>query len=452
MDFADLPETIVGPVSETLFYAESDDYPRSGLSFLLLRGKVDVEALAQATQRAHYAFPATISRLKARRFGLQRLLVRVPASAPPSLRVVDDFAESLGDRTYEDAITEIFEPLYVRRIDLFNELPSRFYLVRFPDDYYALVFYCHHIVTDAGTTFAIMRTVMAAYHELVAGEAAEWARIGDMASTGRSLQRHSVWRVLRDMREESGQLKKHPVIWFGKKVEFTSPARRMAGFTLTEDETKAMMKKARGMGATVNDLVSVSVVQLIDEEMGAPEGTLSLWMPANVRVADKQARSANYSTAININLIREERLDEQTLLKCFIARRKALLESGRPYVNMTLLKKLMSFIRLFPIETRTPWMRKILYRPMTFVFSNAGIVWPKKIDGKFTPYSEITSAGGVEIVHFGYNFSTSGKLGQGLVAHTFNGRFSTFYSVNKQLMSRDEGQKLMARLKNKLIG
>lgn len=451
MNFGDLPATIVGPVSETMIYAETDQCPRGGYSYMLIEGSVDVEALKEAVRRTQYAYPTLISVLREQRFGLKRLLLRVPVSDPPPLRVVDDFAQDMGGKTYRQIFYDYFEPKYVKRMDLFNEPPNFFYLFRFPENRSAVVFFAHHISADASTTFGFVRTLFAAYHELVTGQAPDWAQTADMVSSNRRLQHYGTINVLREMSREGKRAKVHPVIRFGRDVAPTSSRRHLAGFDLSEEETKAMVKKAKGLGVTVNDLLSVSCIRCIDETLDTPAGTLSFWVPANIRSTPEDLKRSNYATAINIDLIRAERFDEKKLLEIFVARRKAMFASGRPFVSMNLLKKLLGFIHLFPVETRRPWMRKILNRPMTFMSSNVGVLWPKRVDGKWTRYSEISHAGGLDIVYYGYNFSTDGNLGHGLVSHTFNGCFSATFSVNKQIMEKRDGQEFMDKLKDKLL-
>jgi hypothetical protein len=449
MNFRELPERPCGPLSEAMLYAETDKCPRSGYSYLRFHGRVDHELLREAARRTQYAYPSLASRFAERRVGLRRLIMRIPVAEPLPLKVVE--ATNADGREPGQILQDYFEPYYTCRLGVFEGATAQFFLFCFSDDEHALVSYNHHTAADGSTTMGFMRTLFAHYHELVKGEPPEWKEAEDLASSARTAQKFPIWPVLREMRAEARRRREHPLIRFGRDVRPTCAARDILGFNLSEDETRAMVKKSKALDATVNDLLSVEAIRSLDSVLGAPDGTISFWIPANVRTSPEDLSHANYSSAVNVDLIRAERVDEARLLGLFVERRRALFASGRPYVNLRLLRSLLSVVHFIPYRWRRSWMNKLMAQPTTFMSSNLGVLWPKRVNGKMTPYSVLTHAGGLELIEYGYNFSTDENIGHGLISHTFNGRFSAWLSVNRQVVDRDLAERFMNALKERLI-
>ena len=448
----------VGQVSEIMYAMETDNCPRSGFSYVTLSGQPDVEAMARAVTRMQVAYPSIVCRMEMRRVGLKHLMYRVPVEHPPALTVVDDFAQDLGGRSILEALTELLEPTYTRRIDLFAESPSRFYLVRFPDRISALVIYTHHIATDGGTLMALLRSLLATYHEIVTGRAPDWADApvmpSSIAAPGKSgAVKYSYLGVLSDMRKEARALKKDPLLIFGQRGNITSARRHIVSFTLSQEKTRTAIQNAKARKVTLNDFLSMAVIQSVDEILGLPEGTFSLWIPVNARgFAGNDSQRANVSTSINVNLPRKDRIDETRLLSAFVARRKYLLSTGRDVVSLKLLDRVMWVMRHLSLESRTPYLRKLISQPVTLFSSNVGIVWPLVRDGKLTPYSYLTESGGLEVLSYDLNFSTGEAIGHGLVAHTFNGRFSVYFSVYKEVMEIAVARRFVEGIRGRLLG
>jgi len=450
MNFRDLPAQPVGPLSEAMFYSETEQCPRGGYGYFLFRGQVDVDAFREAVRRTQYAYPSLVSRLEERRVGLRRMLWRVPVDEPPPLEVIDA-TQTADGRTHARIMQDLTEPRYMCKMDLFRDAPAQFILFRFPENCHGVLCHNHHTAADGSTTMGFYRTLFANYHELITGEPPDWKQAEDMTSSARAVEKYPAWPVIREMRAEARRRHKHPLIHFGRDVRPTSAKRDIIEITLSEEETKAMVKKAKGLEATVNDLLSVEAIRSLDYVLGSPEGTLSFWIPANVRTCVEDLRRANYSSAVNIDLIRAEREDEKRLLNVFVDRRRALFASGRPFVNLRLLRLLLSVVHHLPLRWRHAWMRGLLAQPTTFMSSNLGVLWPKRVEGKLTPYSVLTHAGGLDITHYGYNFSTDENVGHGLVSHTFDGRFCSTLSVNQQVVDHDLATRFMSALKDRLI-
>ena len=451
LEFKDLPESRLESVSEALLYHDCESCPRSGYSFFLINGEPDLEALRSAVRRAQYAYPSLISLLAVQPAGLRKLLVRRPMADPPVLKVVDDFQHDLGGRSPREVLREYFEPRYLQSMDIFTEPAANFYLFRLPDRHCALVCYSHHVAADGSTMTGIFRTLWAAYHESVTGQAPAWAHSEDLASSGRVQAPYSTIRYLLEMNREGRRLRKHPIIRFGRDCPPTSARRHMVEFALTETETKGLVVKAKKFGLTVNDYLSVACIQSVDAMLGTPPGTLSFWIPANIRSTAKDLRHANYSTAVNIDLIQAERIDPPRLAKTFLSRRQFVLTPGRPYASLRMLELLLRLAQYFPVARRRRYLKKLFSRPMTFMMSNLGILWPRRIDGKMTTESLVTHAGGLDLYDYGYNFSTDDNLGHGLVAHTYNGRFCAYFSANQQVMELEYAQRFMSLLRDRLL-
>ena len=438
----------LGAVSEALYVLETEHCPRSGYTAVIFRGRPDPEAFKKAVDRVISDMPSLACKLEERKVGLQYRLFRVPVENP-GLEFRDDFAHGLKGRTISQAMNEYFEPTYLRGLDIFCEAAGRFHLFRFPDDVGALALFNHHIAADGSTLISIFRNVFAAYHEVVTGLAPEWAKAEALPSSiAREVPSASAGPVLSDMFSEGRARAKNPVLRFGRDVQITSAKRNIVSFRLTEDETRQAAKKAKAKGLTVNDLLSVAIVRGVDDIMGSPEGTLSLWIPVNARaISAGQEDRSNLSTSISIDLIRLDRVNEDRLAEKIVSRRKYLLSRGHDVVSIRLLEKLLGIAYYFPVRMRTPRLRKLMTRPTTIMSSNFGILWPRMENGRPTIDSFMTHAGGLEILDYEVNFSTVDSVGHGIVAYTFRGRLKANFSAYEQTMDRRDAERFMERVR-----
>jgi len=437
----------VDAVSEAMMALDTDRCPGSIFTALTFRGTPDIDAMSRATRHLQQTFPDTVSRLEERRIGLRYALFRVAAPEPPPLEVL---SLDLQGRSVRDTLFAHFERRASVRVDLFTQLPGSFHLVRFSDELHAVVFYFHHVAADGTTMLAMYRTLFAKYEEILAGRSPAWAGTPDIASSASRDVRPSTARVLGAMVREGWMHKRHPVILLGSTQGQTVPLRHQTGFALSEAETATVAAKARVLKATVNDLLCVSAARAIDAELGSPEGTQSIWVPANARGATGESQ-ANQTTSINIDIIRRERLQPGVLLQTFVGRRRQNLEIGRDVVTLRLLERVVAAARLFPARVRHPWMNKLFAQPTTFMVSNLGVLWPQRVEGKLTRQSMLTRAGGLEILDFLVDFATFDNTGHEMAAWTYGGRFTAVFSAYEQVMPRARAERLIEQTRGFLM-
>jgi NRPS condensation-like uncharacterized protein len=433
---------------------DSDAMPMSTFSYLLFSGNPDLEALKVAVRTTQRTFPQLASGLVEKRIGFQHLLLRVPLESPPGLEVLSELADGLGERTVLQAVSDLMEPKVLSRMDLHNGPPVRFYLAVLPESRYAMIVHFHHAGSDAGMMMAMLRVLFASYHQQLTGEKPAWAQAESMgASRDAAMSRVPNLTNIRDMMAEGRALKKDPLLLLNRKTEFDSPKRRMEQFALTEEESRRLLASARAQKATVNDLLACAVVETIDQMRSSPEGTQSIWMPVNLRppVPDT-AIHCNDATSINVNLVRAQRTDRKRLLKAFTERRKALLKMGRHEFNYRMLRRVLWFSHFRPLHKREEWLRKLFMgQPITFMLSNTGVMWPKRVDGKLTPETYLNGAGGLTIEKYEMNFPNNDSLGQGMVAYSFNGRFNALFSVYDGSLTYEESATFMDGVHDRLV-
>ncbi|MBZ0270453.1 hypothetical protein K8I61_00340 [bacterium] len=443
----------LGPVSEAMSVLDSPGVPRGGYCYLSVRGRVDLDALQAALDEIVRIFPGLNCRLSEEQAGLRHKLARVPLDTPPRVRVVDIAEPGEKPLGRFDALRRAFEPEYLTPMDLFAESSFRLYLARFSDGYDAIVFYFHHVGSDAGTMFPLIRILLARYHQTLTGEHPAWADTEDMVSTGRAAPAASLRHSIVEMARESRLHKKHPIIRYTPPTRVTSSRRHVAYILLDKNETRLLRDRAKAAGATVNDFVCVSIARIMDEDLGTPPGTHSIWIPVNVRTdADVRDWRMNYSTSINVELTRDERLDERTMTGLFVARRKRATETGRAYANLRMLGWLLYFMSFLPYAKRAPKLHKLFSQPMTFMLSNVGVLWPRRVDGRVTSDSEITRAANLEILDYMVNFAVDDNMGHGFVAYTFDSRFFVAFSVYTDVMTQLAADAFVNRIRARLLG
>ena len=446
------PPSALGALSETFYVFDDDACPQNSFCYMLFRGRADESAFAEAVTITQLRYPAMACRLEKQKVGLRHLLVRVPLKTPPALEVLRDLEADLGGRTAQQALSDLLRPRVHARIDLFTEPAARFFLVHLPDEHGAIVIFFHHIVTDGGNMMGLIRTLLAAYHEQVAGSLPDWAKTEDMpSSSSRKTVRPSILWALAGLIADAIRTARHPVVRLGDPTAITRPDRFTVRRDLTAEQTVALVRKAHQRKLTVNDLLSIEVVRTIDEQLGEPSGTLSFWVPVNLRsTSPDEAHRANLSSAINVDLTRSERSDPQRLARTFLDRRNRRLAHGVEQAQYLLLKKLVGAARFFRPERRKPWLKKLLVRPMTFIVSNVGVLWPKRVKGRLTPGSVLEQAGNLEILHYDMDLSPDPNVGHAMVVHTFRGQMSLNFSVFAQAMDPDRAQVFLDRLVERL--
>ena len=443
----------VGPLSELFAYFDETHSTQNSLCTMTFRGTPDMQAFERAVTQTQQDFPALISRIQERKSGLKHLLVRVPIDDPPKLEVVTDLADDLQGRTPMEAVSALFAPQTSHRIDLFAQAPARFYLVQLPENQWMLVLYFHHICSDGANMMGMFRTVFTNYHAIVTGRLPDWGQAEDITSSSQRAPRHfSVLRALVGMAREARSTTRHPVLRFGADVPIRSHAHYSVVRQLSRQQTRALIQVAKSKGMTVNDHLSISAIQSVDQMTGTPEGTHSFWIPANVRSRERNAgRRANYTTAINVDLIRSERLDEKRLARIFVERRNRLFAQGRDYVNLVLLRTLLGFAHLRPYAGRLPSMQKTLSKKKTIILSNVGVLWPERKDGKLTPDSTLKNAGGLEILRWDADVAPDPDVGHAMVAHTFHGRMQLTFSVFEQVLQKGDAERFMDLIVARLL-
>ena len=443
----------IGAISEVMYMRDSDACSHTGYPYFVVKGKVELEAMRLAVRKMQESFPDTVSRVEERKIGLQHLLLRVPIEDPPGLEVIDDYAHDLGGLSVFDALKKIFEPRYTRRMDVHREVPMRITLVRLPEDRAAIVFFFHHIAADGATMMAVNKRLFSAYHEAMTGQAPDWAAGEDMTSSaGKATQGYSFMKVIRQMMAEGRLKKSHPVIRLGHDVRVTNSKRHMVRIMMAEDETRELVRKSKTLGVTVNDLLSVSIIRAVDACLGTPEGTFSFWLSTNVRgIKNSSGDQSNYTAATPVDLIRSERLDEKQLLHAFVLRRKTQMEMGRAYYSLKMLDWVLRFARLFPVAWRRPFLRRMLSVPITFMSSNIGAIFPKRVGGRLTADTYLTGAGGLEILDWDTNFTAMEEPGHELAAWTYLGKFNATFTVFEEFMERADAEKLMLLVRQELL-
>jgi len=371
----------------------------------------------------------------------------------PVPEMIEMDANVSDDEGYLKALSDHFEPLYTKGIDLFSHPPARFFLFAFPHGTYVIAMLAHHSGLDGSTIFELFRTFFSEYHLLVTGERPDWHHTSSLASSSaREAPRYSVLKQLREILQEQKRYETHPVIMINGIDEITSPVRIVSRFKLDRSETASALKKAKSLGLTFNDLVCLETITAFDDFLGVPEGTLSFWIPVNLRGMTKgHDGRANHSTSINIDLIREERLDRTRMMKAFTEKRKYLMKSGRAQVNMRLLETVVRCSQYFPVEFRKPYLRKLYERPKSLVLSNFGVVWARKENGRPTSESLLESAGGLEVQDFGISFSIERTLGHGLLAYTYRGCFTCVLSMYKELLEEEQAGRIMESIRARLV-
>lgn len=432
---------------------EEDQYPKTDYSQIGFRGDLDIEKFVEAFDEVIPEWDVVHCRLEDRRIGLRHQLYWVQKGETPKLHV-----EDCRDRVQQPAdpiefIQEYHSEIIKRRIDLFNEPPIRFFLLRIADDRYLFSMVFHHIAVDAGTGYLHMRHMFAKYHEKVTGERPEWADGATISSSGRKVEDakpQPLGKFLRDQVMDLFFQKKSAITKIATSSDRPVLGRRLHR-TIVSDEAKRGIKSlAKRNGATFGDVLNASITRSIaawDRERGQGGKKVRALLAVNVRNRISSVKNADMAlSGLNITLAGADRMDIDDVVRHFRDERTRQLDEGVDVALFKMLEFVAKSGQNLPLNLRGPFMRKLISAPVTYILSNIGVMWPGVENGRPTGRSAFTVMGGVEIDDVHSCPSMALDVGMGVIARTLGDKLFINCTCDRWHFTKDEAKAVTDRV------
>ena len=439
-------------VAEFSYTQETDTYPKTEYSNLQFRGPLDVEAFREAYREVLRAEPVPHSLLEERRVGGAHRLHWV---------VQDTF----NDLIYEDCRQAVPQPLdpvrfiedyhsqrTVRRMDLFREPPVRFFLLRLADDVHLLSILYHHIGLDGAHGYAMIRDILARYHEKVAGSPPEWTQAQSI--TSQSVQKGALprppWIVssfFRQMRDIG--------LWTGGRISLvaTQADRDVKGrmcYRAVFDEPEVLSglrAVAKRNQATVTDALMAALARSIgswDRDHGGRKEFIRSMLAVNIRNRVEMDESLGMRmSALFWAVRRPEELGVDEAVRVYRDARVRRLAQRQDVGLYRMLQVSAAVAMLVPLRYRSWIMRRQYEVPTTFVLSNIGVMWPRVEEGRPTGETCLDRAGELVVDDVHSCPSASPYIGVGVISRTLHGKLFVNFSCDHRHFLREEAAALM---------
>ena len=442
------------PAMEFALSVESDGYPKTDYSQIQFRGMLDTQAFIEAFNERIADFPIAHCVIEQRREGAIYRTYWVPKGSRPNQLIVQDCRHMMPEPPDPvEFIQEYHEQRIGRRLNLHEEHPIQFYLLRIADDVHLLSIVYHHIAVDAAMGYEFIKDILARYHEKVTGRKPSWAEalaIGSDARQTNYATAQPAWQFVREQLTELFLRSR------GQVSQIASSGRRDAFgrycFRAIFDPTgpAGMKAVAKRNDATLGDVIGASIARSIgawDREHGLKEEKIRALLAVNVR--NRLPLGASVGVALSGIMVRVQRPDRLSLdeaVRVFRDTRKDQLARGVDIAYHKMLETLSSSMRVLPVSVRGAVVRRILALPVTFILSNIGVMWPKVVDGRLTGESAVTRAGKIEIDDIHSCPSMSPDVGMGVITRTLGGRFFINYSCDRLRFQKGEARELTDRI------
>jgi Condensation domain len=463
-------EAVMNPFSEYALLVESDEYPKTEVSWFQLKGKVDPGAFAQAYHEAVQKVPLFSCHMDLRREGIFHIPYWVyDNEVPNQMSVVD--CRHLVTEPYDlvQFTEEYFSGIIRRRLDLQREFPFNAMLLQVQDETWILALVFHHSVLDPFKAFTVLTSMFARYDELITGKCPEWAETESVGSVAR-LKKPTLVKPL-----PFGEFAKEQLtdVWIKNRNGKISPiaTKRVADYRQVKgrysllkrvDDPKmiqALVDRAINAGCTFNDLILAVTRQTLsqwNQERNASDDRFRMMIATGLIGRMKLPENSGAGlAALNSVSVGHGDSDLDTIMRFFRGQRVSQLTRGIDVRFFITLTKLVGALRVLPLHWRTSLLRPAIQSiPVTFAVSNIGSVWPKKIhaDGRQSLESRIVKVGDCKIDALHSSISISRNLEMLVTIRTHHKRLFLCFVCDRFRFTREEAVELTDRIFDNLIG
>ncbi len=452
------------PISDYMMAIESDDYPKTDITQMQFRGKIDFAALAEAYQEALKHVPLFSSHLCEVRRGWRYFPHWVyDKETPNRLKAVD--CRHMVKQPFDpmEFTTEYYAANIRQRINLGREFPFRASLLRIYDDTYLFSMVYHHSIFDGAKAYRVWTKMLSSYHEKVKGRKPDWANSLGMAALRRREGLIKPVSRLKFFCEQLGD------VWVRNRAGVVShiatesirdyrlvkgrhSIRAVIGDPLLQ---KGLFDRAKRNRATFNDLVYAVVLKTLagwNEDRGVSSERFRFMLVTSLKGRMELPADVGAGLSfLNIVCADRQKNDLDSLIRYYRDYKKRQLAEGSDILLFHSLCELVRRLRMLPITLRHKVIQPISNSfPVTFYLSNVGVVWPRFENGRPTMDSEILGAGDFEINDLHSSVSLGRSMGLGLTIRTHNHRLNFNFVADRFRFKKHEAQTLVDKIMNNI--
>lgn len=441
--------------TEFALAVESDAYPKTDFSQLQFRGKLDTQAFVQAFNEIIPSMPIAQSVIEQRREGAHYKTYWIHQLDRPNHLHVED-CRHMVKRPLDPVafISDYHATRSMKRLNLFEEYPIQFFLLRIADDVHLFSMVYHHVAVDAASGYAVIKDILVRYHEKVTGKAPAWSQAPSITSavvrSGKVAQSQPAMEFIK---EQLGDL------FFGSRGKVSQIAskeirnvlgRRAYRASFGDPEFMAGAKAvAKHNEATLGDVFAATISRTIaawDRDYGLDKDKIRALLAANIRNRMPKFEGGVALSGLMININSPDRLDLDTVVRHFRDNRIDQMNRGVDIAYHNMLTTLAKSMRWLPLNVRGKFASGFLSIPVTFILSNMGVMWPEIKNGKPTGRSAFTRVGGFEIDDVHSSVSLSPDVGMGMMCRTLGDKFFINFCFDRLRFNRQEAVELFGRL------
>lgn len=425
----------LAPFSELGLCMESDSYPRTDFTQMEFRGKVDVDALSEAFEKALAQFPVYQSHLREEKTG-GRYLPYWEFDHHRANRLIVDDCRDRAPRPFDPMrfLSSYFRERMERRIDLANEFPLSGYLLRVDDDRHIFSICYHHVAMDALKGYRLLTDTLGNYHLKIRSAPPPWADSLGMASLGHRPKREQ--QIVRGgalgrfASKGAGAL----VTGFLRNGSATQLAseeklsyrhtRGRHSLRLRYDDPKialGLLDRAERSRALLDDLLLALTHRTItrwNREHDAPHNHFRTMLVVSLKSRLKLIEHAGAGlSALGFHAYNMQGADLDESIRYFRQRRFGMLKRQVDIRYFEGISGIFEASRFVPLALRrTVGHPLTLTLPIAAYVSNLGIVWPRVERGRAATDSVVLGAGDFEIADIHSSPSITRTIGLGITA------------------------------------
>lgn len=435
--------------SEGLLIWEQPGFPQTDYAAFVLLGRLDPDAMDMALAGVLATRPTFTSRLVWRRIGWATRPAWIPGPPNHIAFVRRDYRAERAPADLEDWVHDKLRPVTTRIQDLANEPPVAFELWHVDEERWVLVVVFHHVATDGGGLYDVLRELFAAYHARVTGARPSWADVaGIHAQAGTSPPVAPVstprmaLRMLRMDQDYPGSQVAQP--WGSSD---RPGGRRMIRYVYDDPALlRELRRRAANSGGSMTDLC-LAASKLAMEEWnlahGADADVFLHGFAINQRArrpAEEIEGQGNPMSGFAVPSRAVERRNPDAVLRLVIERRRAGMDQGYDIAMRELGRRLQGIGLALPRSIRYAALRTVFDRRISFFLTNLGVVWPVIRNGRPTGETAIREVGRAVLHDVHSSVGGTANNPAAMILRTFLGRFYMVFTLGGQRFRDDEAR------------
>ena len=438
----------LSPLEEALALTTTVESPNIICGALDLRGRLDVDAMAQATAKLGERFPhLKMSLVEVKEHGRYSLVRDATTDLEIPFVCSDTNCRIDGDSSLDVVINHLGKVLN-RQWDLFGESLFHVHLLRLSDQRHLVACVMNHVVADAITMGDIVREFISEYHYVTTGEMKEFTGESPPSSiTGkRSAQNKKTTPLDYWLTLKQAIIPHRKCCLPNGSGNETGGGEHYVKRLLSERDSESALKRSTKFRLPFVDYIMAGMFIAIDrwnQGQGVGTSTLSSALTVNMTGRFQDRNSPNNDSILYFQFDREQRTDLESLARLVYRSRMRLYRDQMDVKYAKGLAKVNRLLGIIPFEWRKKALLSILKSHQTsFALGFTGVMWPNS--RRLSADSYLTRAGEFEICEaHGMAYRIVSRTPLYLAAYFFRKRLNLILSAAAWKFTRRDTEEFM---------